>query len=1472
MITRRTYRWLTILAALLVLLVAAVSGQAQQAKPAEDEAASAEKPEVLVEEPFRHWTVGGDFIYWADRCSGGPDRGPAGTAPEAAEADYSLRRLPTGRGWPRTLVTVSTPNCQSFLNMVADGSGVYYFNQSLGRIEMVPVDAGPVVTPTIIQTQVSDVEAGMVLDEEFVYYANQDDEIIRLAKDGSGASTILTAATRIKDLAVDDATVYWVDSDGLWWGPKDCTSLPCDATRLSSDSGERLTLEGSGLGGQPAAVFLVQSGATWRILRLACAIQLGGPPTCGLSDLYDGPAGAAIGELSRVVTGGFINRKVWLYWTELSSAGGRLMRLLVTGEDDDLAEELYPGNPTLSFKNFTDTDYVYFADQQTGKEQIMRLPLAADPLLRDLAFAQWEVTQGVQNLVHDVTLVANKTTFVRVFGQQLSGGQRATTVEAALRGYRGAQELPGSPLAPVKNVTQSLRANEAYMRQDADEGWLFRLPQSWTDAGTLTLQVEVDPRELYADSNRDNNWNQGPVTFRPSRRACAVFIPILTDDPLPQAIGNPHFPPMVDQVKNLWPIAGIMSFQQSPPLTEGGGPFEMEDDYSKVLAAVEQRWLMSDPPAACPENARYFAVGMVHPYATGPYRGLGAGPASAPHVASWVQIPDPDRYYNPQDVNYPAALIVGANPGKISYGTILAHELGHNAGRQHIDCGLRQGAEFDTQWPYPGFECQLDDHDAASPNSHYGFHARLRQPIPGDEAADIMTYEDDTTWISGYTSNALYEALCADSQDCPATQASLQHQPSLAAAQDTMLVSGLVYVGSGEGELDKVWTFPARSVSAAVAGRWQALSAARPAQPESASALDVSLQLLAADGSLVASHQVILDTVSDEPAGSEYQTFLMPLAVPEGAVTTIELWVDGELADTLAPGNQAPQVILSRPAAGQAVGDSLTVLWSVSDPDGDPVEFVIQYSPDQASWFTVAGPLPAGSGPLSAHLDLSGVPGSSENQARLRIVATDGLHTTLATSPAFTVADHAPQVLSAAPAPGQQFAAGQPIVFSGEALDPEDGPLPADALSWQVNGRELAAGANLDLDGLAPGEYEAILIGEDSIGNKSQAQVHFSVAPLTIPEGTRPTLDGYCDDAGYSGSAQVPLAPYADGHKAIVRLQREGNYVWICFSGLQRSIGSMPGRASLRLDADHSRHDLAQTDDFVFSVSEDGTPEILVGDLAGGLQDQGAEGMVARVSASEGAWQAEVRLPLDFFQGWNHVVGLALAHEMPGAGDHLWPNRADEGGLVAPSSWATAALGNRPLLSAATPEAAQAGDPGFTLTLSGQGFVEGSQVLWNDKPLETEFIDEGTLQAQVDSSELAQAGVVFLRVANPGFVRAPSGSLPFEVENPLPVLDSLSPQTAVAGSASLTLRARGSNFLPGAQLVWNGRLLTTQIVNSGELRAQLLAEDLGMPGRIGVLVYNPAPGGGSSAVQEFLVQPAGDDGGDQVIFLPLIAR
>jgi centrosomal CEP192-like protein/fibronectin type III domain protein/List-Bact-rpt repeat protein len=91
------------------------------------------------------------------------------------------------------------------------------------------------------------------------------------------------------------------------------------------------------------------------------------------------------------------------------------------------------------------------------------------------------------------------------------------------------------------------------------------------------------------------------------------------------------------------------------------------------------------------------------------------------------------------------------------------------------------------------------------------------------------------------------------------------------------------------------------------------------------------------------------------------------------------------------------------------------------------------------------------------------------------------------------------------------------------------------------------------------------------------------------------------------------------------------------------------------------------------------------------------------------------------------------------------------------------------------------------------------------------------------------------------------------VPAPVPVTSSLSPTTAVAGSAGLTLTVNGSGFVPSSVVRWNGVARTTTFVSGSQLRAAITSSDLASQGSIAVSVFTPAPGGGTSGAQSFVI-------------------
>jgi hypothetical protein len=74
---------------------------------------------------------------------------------------------------------------------------------------------------------------------------------------------------------------------------------------------------------------------------------------------------------------------------------------------------------------------------------------------------------------------------------------------------------------------------------------------------------------------------------------------------------------------------------------------------------------------------------------------------------------------------------------------------------------------------------------------------------------------------------------------------------------------------------------------------------------------------------------------------------------------------------------------------------------------------------------------------------------------------------------------------------------------------------------------------------------------------------------------------------------------------------------------------------------------------------------------------------------------------------------------------------------------------------------------------------------------------------------------------------------------PPPILTSLSPSSAVAGSQAFTLTVNGGNFVNGAVVTWNGSDRNTAFGNSGQLTALISAADVANVGSASVQVRNP---------------------------------
>jgi hypothetical protein len=170
-----------------------------------------------------------------------------------------------------------------------------------------------------------------------------------------------------------------------------------------------------------------------------------------------------------------------------------------------------------------------------------------------------------------------------------------------------------------------------------------------------------------------------------------------------------------------------------------------------------------------------------------------------------------------------------------------------------------------------------------------------------------------------------------------------------------------------------------------------------------------------------------------------------------------------------------------------------------------------------------------------------------------------------------------------------------------------------------------------------------------------------------------------------------------------------------------------------------------------------------------------------------------------------------------------------------------------PTLTGLSPVDATAGGGGLTVSVTGSNFVNGSAVLWNGASRPTTFISPNQLSAAIAAADVTTAGTASITVLNPAPGGGVSNSLTFTVQNPAPVITSLTPGEAVAGGAGFNLQINGTGFTNQSIVRWNGVDRPVVSFTANQLTIAVSAADIGAPASVNVSVVNPAPGGGAAA-------------------------
>ena len=1435
--------------ALLVLVLTAISfalvlapGRSVAEPPAPQAVQVIPQPVLTFSEGISEWSMTSGFIYLTDTCTD-----------FSTETSAYIRRRAIHSTIMRRLESINAkPQCRTFRYAATDESGIYYYNRNLGRIEAIYSDA-PTDPPTPLATIGDRTEIGsgngvgistLRTDRSYVYWIEvrpgsefRHDEISikRVSKKGGTVSTRISYTTAkgasFYGLGITSSHIWWIDSDGLnridSCTLRGCAPGPVTKTvefPIASLSEGYIQVSGS-------SVFWWKDNENpERIRRTRCSFVSG---NCSTSTFYTAGSNTSIAGLA--AGGGAA------FWVEhVSPSGSRLRRKAVSnGTAETLAEGILFSAP------YVDVDGVYF---RQDRRTIARLPFDTDALTREFSVNAWEVTQGIQRPANDVPRVAGKPTFVRLY-PTLDDGVDVGALTAELHGSSDGRPLPGSPIYPLNGAIPVPADLSLADRVNLDGGWLFRLPDSWIRTGegsipqtgtSITLRAVIDPSGVYADSdNPDNNEISDEFRFIAKAPTCVTLRPVITHSPYQPVYGF-NISQVLALTDSILPTANLIPFPKNDPLRETdwcwkgpfygpfcSSPYELSDDDSGLLTKMGWLDFWQDSPDICfYNNARTLYGGIIHEKATWDWSGL----ARRGKDQFLTKVP---KY--------------GGDPISRRNGTAMTmvHEIGHNYGRKHIDCG--DPKRPDPNYPYP--EDMLDfGYSLNHPDLHFGFDPLRMEPISPLSTKDFMSY-CGPKWYSDYT----WKAIFNNTRD----PVYVPPPPTTASATgDIVRIAGLINAENGSGSLDYAWAVSPEMASASQWQSWSNLLA--QAQTLQSAGSRYHIQLIGDGGQVLADQDIELDEIEDgEEQGPT--PFEVVMDGPAEAVARIQLMEDQTVLASLYPGTGEPSIVIDLPAGGTMVGDEITIRWTASDPDGDQLFYTIQYSANGGDGWVplLANYGGTGSANESITLDISAEAGTDGASGLVRVLTSDGYNTAMATSQPFTVARRRPFAAISNPGIGHIVAISRTVTLQGYASDPEDGIIADDLFVWSTGQR----GQTADIIGLAPGPQTIQLTVTDADGLDSSTSVSFTVAPLAVPETDAAfLLDGRCDDEGYQNAPQLPLTPYAGGSRASARIIHSSSRMWLCLSGLQDT----GGYAGLLVDADNSGEPTVQPGDFGYFIQPDGTRFVREGNGVG-FDSADAGSFSARMVDYGVVWSAELRISRSAFGSWQERVSLAIGHfGQNGNAATAWPSSAE---MTSPQSWGQTNLGLAATLAGVTPESAVLDGTDIQLTVSGADFDADHIVLWDGSPLPTTLVDANTLSASVPANLIVTAGNHDVSVGVADKSGLTTAALPFTALTPQPAISALSPDTAEMGSGGRTVTIDGSGFVDGASVVWNGEQRATTFVNASQLRFEIVAADLAGAISVPVVVLNPEPSAGPSNMAVFDISS-----GLQNLFLPLLQR
>jgi hypothetical protein len=218
---------------------------------------------------------------------------------------------------------------------------------------------------------------------------------------------------------------------------------------------------------------------------------------------------------------------------------------------------------------------------------------------------------------------------------------------------------------------------------------------------------------------------------------------------------------------------------------------------------------------------------------------------------------------------------------------------------------------------------------------------------------------------------------------------------------------------------------------------------------------------------------------------------------------------------TLVRSANAPVVSFTSPGPdGDVSAGQVTVSWTASDADGDPLTYYLLYSNDGFRF----SPLATGITVTEVEVDLRDVPAFIEGTGFFQVIASDGLNSTTATSAGLTGGGNLyppggsndPWIDIMTPDPNYTYQKGTNVILHSSGWDLEDRALRGSSIVWSSDlDGFIGTGRVLTHAGFSVGTHQITATATDSAGQTASDTNAMVITDRGLPgQGTGPVV--YC--------------------------------------------------------------------------------------------------------------------------------------------------------------------------------------------------------------------------------------------------------------------------------------------------------------------------------------------------------------------------